>query len=186
MTIEKIGRRWYIRGNTYAAKDALRDAGCKWDPDQKAWWTSKEDVAKKFEGAEATAPKAETPDNIRVIGKARYKGRSYYVRWAGVTKYGYSLRLTTLDAKIDFWASGIDPRTAQPGQQPGEREAVWEKTYQEPKTLGSIQRFIEREKEADERGEERCAECGRTGDLIEDLEDGLMKHYNCCDIPSSR
>lgn len=28
-----------------------------------------------------------------------------------------------------------------------------------------------------------CAECGRPGRLVADLEDGLMKHYNCCDIP---
>lgn len=28
-----------------------------------------------------------------------------------------------------------------------------------------------------------CAECGRGGKLVCDLEDGLMKHYNCCDIP---
>ena len=29
----------------------------------------------------------------------------------------------------------------------------------------------------------RCAECGRGGQLVQDLEDGLMKHYRCCDIP---
>lgn len=28
-----------------------------------------------------------------------------------------------------------------------------------------------------------CAECGRGGHLVADLEDGLLKHYNCCDIP---
>ncbi len=28
-----------------------------------------------------------------------------------------------------------------------------------------------------------CAECGRPGRLVCDLEDGLSKHYNCCDIP---
>ena len=33
---------------------------------------------------------------------------------------------------------------------------------------------------------ETCACCGRGGQLIEDLEDGMMKHYGCCDIPSSR
>lgn len=29
-----------------------------------------------------------------------------------------------------------------------------------------------------------CAECGRGGHLILDLEDGLMKHHGCCDLPS--
>jgi hypothetical protein len=28
-----------------------------------------------------------------------------------------------------------------------------------------------------------CADCGRGGRLVRDLEDGLLKHYNCCDIP---
>lgn len=27
-----------------------------------------------------------------------------------------------------------------------------------------------------------CAECGRGGALVQDLEDGLMKHRGCCDI----
>ena len=27
-----------------------------------------------------------------------------------------------------------------------------------------------------------CAECGRGGPLVSDLEDGLMKHRRCCDI----
>lgn len=27
-----------------------------------------------------------------------------------------------------------------------------------------------------------CAECGRPGYLVSDLEDGLMKHPKCCDI----
>ena len=36
------------------------------------------------------------------------------------------------------------------------------------------------------RGGNVCAECGRCGALVADLEDGLMKHYNCCDIPPSR
>jgi len=31
-----------------------------------------------------------------------------------------------------------------------------------------------------------CAECGRPGALVADMEDGLMKHYGCCDMPPSR
>lgn len=29
----------------------------------------------------------------------------------------------------------------------------------------------------------RCAECGRPGALVIDMEDGMPKHYRCCDIP---
>lgn len=35
------------------------------------------------------------------------------------------------------------------------------------------------------RGGNVCAECGRGGSLVADLEDGMMKHRNCCDIPPS-
>lgn len=34
-----------------------------------------------------------------------------------------------------------------------------------------------------ERGSYVCADCGKPGKLVQDLEDGLMKHYRCCDIP---
>ena len=32
-------------------------------------------------------------------------------------------------------------------------------------------------------GRHVCAECRRGGKLVADLEDGMMKHYGCCDIP---
>lgn len=32
-------------------------------------------------------------------------------------------------------------------------------------------------------GSRACAECGRGGALVQDMEDGLMKHYGCCDMP---
>ena len=32
-------------------------------------------------------------------------------------------------------------------------------------------------------GRNLCAECGRPGSLVYDMEDGLMKHYRCCDMP---
>ena len=31
--------------------------------------------------------------------------------------------------------------------------------------------------------QQRCAACGRDGELVDDLEDGLLKHYRCCDMP---
>jgi hypothetical protein len=35
-------------------------------------------------------------------------------------------------------------------------------------------------------GNNVCAACGRRGSLVEDDEDGLMKHWSCCDIPPRR
>ena len=45
ITIEKTGRRYYLQGNTYPIKDQLRAAGAHWDREERAWWTSREDVA---------------------------------------------------------------------------------------------------------------------------------------------
>jgi len=54
--IEKIGRRYYLRGNTFAYKTILRDAGCTWDQEQQAWWTGKPAVAEQALSLIATAP----------------------------------------------------------------------------------------------------------------------------------
>jgi hypothetical protein len=32
-------------------------------------------------------------------------------------------------------------------------------------------------------GRNCCSACGKPGKLVCDVEDGLMKHYNCCDMP---
>lgn len=32
-------------------------------------------------------------------------------------------------------------------------------------------------------GRRVCADCGRSGKLVQDMEDGLYKHYRCCDMP---
>lgn len=57
-------------------------------------------------------------------------------------------------------------------------------------TLASIADDGSREKASNARGGRRshggsiCAACGRSGADTEDLEDGLVKHYRCCDMPS--
>lgn len=163
MTIEKIGRRFYITGNTYGAKNELKAAGCHWDADRRAWWTAKENVAERFggradekdgsKGGESRQPKPENPDRVEVIGKASYKGREYYVRWVGRTRKGdYKARLTTLDAKIDFWAA-----CAQPGYRPAADEACVIKTYQDARTLGSIRRFVDEKKREEAVAKEEAA-----------------------------
>jgi hypothetical protein len=48
LQIKSNGRRHYIVGNTFSVKDALRAAGCRWDADEKAWWTGKKDVAEEL------------------------------------------------------------------------------------------------------------------------------------------
>lgn len=38
--IVREGRRVYFKGSPFAAKDVLKEAGAKWDPDERAWWVS--------------------------------------------------------------------------------------------------------------------------------------------------
>jgi hypothetical protein len=107
----------YVTGNTYPIKDQLRSAGCHWDGERRQWWIGKAKAAAVqtiISGLSATSPQAadvpaekqaEDPSKINVLGKARYKGRVYYIRYLGDTKRGYAARLITLDGKIDFWAT---------------------------------------------------------------------------------
>jgi hypothetical protein len=194
---EKVGARVYVTGNSYPIRDRLKRAGCRWDPDRRQWWigSSKakelEQIVKCSVPADSSEKKTEDPDTIRLVGKARYKGKTFYCRWVGHTRKGdYMAHLCSLDGKLDFWALCAQPHETQ---HDGLGEiAVITKMYQareyrgraEYTTLGSIQRFVERERKNREEGGEVCAECGRSGELIEDLEDGLRKHRHCCDMPS--
>ena len=38
--VKKTGRRYYVTGDTYPIRAALKAAGCKWDAQAKGWWTT--------------------------------------------------------------------------------------------------------------------------------------------------
>jgi hypothetical protein len=173
---EVVGKRVYVTGNSYPVKDRLKAAGCHWDGDRRQWWIGlgkEAAIAAIVGGLNGTEVKEDS--SRAVYGKVRYKDRSYYVIGTS-SREALRLRLTVLDGSLDFW---VDESLCQ-----------WEKRYQareyrgrtEHQTLGGIRRFIERAKQAERDGEERCAECGGFGDLVTDLEDGLRKHRRCCDI----
>jgi hypothetical protein len=112
ITVERVGRRSYLRGNTFAVKDAIRAAGGHWDADQRAWWVSKAEVAAELAG-KAAAPASQPDssgaeklsDDTRVLGKARYQGREYLLLWEGTTKRGPAAKLAFRDGSKAFWAS---------------------------------------------------------------------------------
>lgn len=60
ISIQSEGRRHYLVGDTYALRDALRDAGAKWDPDHRAWWTGKKEVAEALVARLGATPDAPT------------------------------------------------------------------------------------------------------------------------------
>ncbi len=138
-TISVEGRRVYIQ-TRYGdpCVPALKRLGAHWEPQTKRWWLTSAKKAEVEAAVAASAGKTSKADDNRdadpeVIGKAAYKGRSYYVRWAGTCKTGTAkFHLCTLDGKIDFWADAALAR--------------WEKRYEESRTLSSIRRFVEERK----------------------------------------
>lgn len=147
--IRTEGRRHYLIGNTYPIKDALRSVGAKWDPDRKAWWTGKREVAESVvaRGAEQN-PEREDPSGLdtKVIGRATHNGKSYYVIWSGETKRGYAAKLCFRDGSKVFWADGNSIQIV--------------KSYAEPKTIRSLQEFAKRRQQEDA-GERQCPVCAR-------------------------
>ncbi|SRR5581483_7428621 len=153
ITVE--GRRVYIQ-TRYGdpCVSALKRLGAHWDGESKRWWLTS---AKKAEVEKAIAASAGKPNTaeaereVTVVGKARYKGRNYYVRWVGQTKSGdYKARLCSLDAKLDFWVKAAQPHEYQIDGS-GDVARVT-KTYEEARSLDGIRRYIERLKEAKDSG----------------------------------
>lgn len=175
------GRRIYLVGNTFPIKDKIKSLGAHWDNDRKAWWIGSQSKA-EVEALVSAAPKqgeyVPTPlaDSSRVFGKAEYKGRTYFVVADGRERF----RLTTLDAKIDFWAKRDEcrwiktytPRTRFGGYGRGQVEVYT--------TLGSLREFV-----AESRAADKQIAAGEIPDgYCVDLEDGGVKRRSECDIPA--
>lgn len=142
LSIEKVGRRLYVVGNSFAVKDCLKKIGCKWDADRKQWWIGSGKQA-ELEGCIGSASKEykePTPQELekrRCDGKVEYKGKTYYV--VGKSPAKGKLWLTVLDCSINFWAL--------------ESDCKWVKRYgneQHEQTVGSIRRFIDGKKRDEE------------------------------------
>lgn len=184
IAIEKSGARVYLVGDTYAVKDRIKSLGGHWDGDRKAWWigATKEAAVKELvagltsNGSAQVAERSGVSDNSKVVGKCQYKSKSYYILWMGRCGNGAEkAHLTVLDGSIDFWAD-LSACQITKRYQPREYRGRTEYT-----TLGSIRKFIERQREGERTGN-ICCECGKAGELVRDLEDGGMKHRHCCDI----
>lgn len=149
VSTQKVGRRIYVTGNTYAIKGELKAAGCSWDANRKQWWIGStkakqiEAIVGRLDGKDATPSKQDLADH-RCDGKVKYKGRMYFV--IGRSQKTGKLWLTVLDCSIDFWAA--------------ESDCVWVKhysndsDYRDHQTVGKIRRFIERNKSAQSDGYE--------------------------------
>lgn len=154
ITVE--GRRVYIQ-TRYGdpCVPALKRLGAHWDVQTKRWWITSAKKSQVEQAITNTAGQQNTADaeqSITVVGKARYKGRDYYVRWYGMCKNGeYKARLCSLDGKLDFWV---------PVAQVHELDVTGDgavaritKVYQEPRSLESIRQFVAKAKEKEQANE---------------------------------
>ncbi|WP_394847383.1 hypothetical protein LZC95_07950 [Pendulispora brunnea] len=118
ITIEKVGRRYYLVGDTYPIRSQISAAGGHFDRERGErgqWWVSKEDVARRFASAGVQAangaaqaqserPAERLNDDSKVLGRARYKGKEYLLVWEGDTKRGPAAKLAFSDGSKVFWA----------------------------------------------------------------------------------
>lgn len=157
LTIETAGRRIYVLGDTYPIRDMLREAGCRWDPERRAWWggaTKREalDALVASMGSASAQPQASEPRReapgigATVAGRAEYKGRTYYVAGRVVrgrthwddevapvaSRDGSRVLLYFRDGSSSFWAAADAVRVA--------------KRYQRPTTIQRLRDYAEQAK----------------------------------------
>lgn len=135
ITIDKQGRRFYLRGDTYAVRGQIRAAGAKWDADTRCWYTgvkaTADAIVERMSGATTTAerPSESLTPSSEIIGKATYKGREYLLIWEGNTRRGPAAKLAFADGSKVFWAS--------------QGEYAVSKHYERPITLAKLNRLRE-------------------------------------------
>lgn len=149
------GRRCYVKtdyGDPVVNK-LKNNFQLHWDRERKAYWLSSqfhdkvnEIIAKHEADPAASQPTAQDTSTITVVGRAKYKGKTYYIRWVGMTRQQtYKARLCSLNGQIDFWATMAQPHERHHHDGSGD-VAVVVASYEQEKTLGSIRRFIEKQK----------------------------------------
>jgi hypothetical protein len=188
ITLERIGRRTYLRGDTYPIKDQLKGAGAHWDGEQRAWWIGDhgkaEEIATKAGGVAQGGSEERsggggdrlTADS-KIAGKARYQGREYLLVWEGQTKRGYAAKLAFSDGSKTFWASKKEYQVTKRYEERTEGHGRYQRT-RGGMTFGRLQQL--REEFADERKQEKALGAkdgfvGERGEIVTRF-DGSKNH----------
>jgi len=142
-TINKVGRRYYIEGTSFENRHIPKQAGCRWDPERRAWWTGKasladEVVSKLTDGSAPAAPKDDSVglDASVIKGRVRYKGKVYYL--LAERRDGRGVKLCFRDGSKTFWSKKDTPF-----------EVI--KRYEEPRSINGLRAYAERAKKDQER-----------------------------------
>lgn len=164
--VETIKGRHYFRGAPYDIKDFLWERGADWDPEAKVWWIGGKRTEAETILAQALEPvrraerrrvqharKADAGVDLDakiIVGRAKYKGKFYYVLVAP-TRFddgAVACKLVFRDGSRTFWA----------------REAVEIlREYREPTSINSLRAFAAEVRRRPAPGAQYdCEECGET------------------------
>jgi hypothetical protein len=174
MKVEVEGKRIYVVGNTYPLRAALKQLGARWDPERAAWWagvTKREAIeallranpnpTEQRDEAQRSQERLER-DRDNILGRAEYKGKSYYFVGEGVSSRGPWIRLMFRDGSKTFFASADDVTISA--------------RYRRPQTLVGLQEYAARMKREAAGGECECR-CHRSCDCSRGF--CLIHHDGC-------
>lgn len=71
ITLDTVGARVYLRGDTFAVKSAIKAAGGHWDADARAWWVGaakRDDIERVIATAKPEAAEPYRPSKCRQCG----------------------------------------------------------------------------------------------------------------------
>jgi hypothetical protein len=105
ISTKREGRRTYLLGAPYGAREQLKAAGAHWDPERRAWWLGSDERAREL-AAQLEQARAPTglQDSDTLLGRGRYQGRACLVLWAGDTAAGRRCKCASMDGARIFWA----------------------------------------------------------------------------------
>lgn len=157
LTIEEIGARLYVRGNTFPVKDRLRAIGChvvKNDAGQWETWIGKGKRA-ELEKAIAASASAGADDMLKrdrenIIGRARYDGHDYYLVGEGSNDRGAWVRLLFRDGSKTFFKPRADVEITR--------------RYDRAQTLDGLRAYAERMRKNPQSADECRCSCHRRSD----------------------
>jgi len=101
ITIEHHGRRHYIVGAPFSARERLKNAGCKWDPERRAWWSGSAEKAAAVVESLAAAP-------LMLEGRpVKLADDSWGVRLIGASSVDVGATVKVSTAKGDSWQTTV-------------------------------------------------------------------------------
>lgn len=194
-------KRLLFKNAPYAAKDAIKALGAKWDPENRVWYigTTKrqeaQDLVDRLNGSgsnkdvdlsnvSSSAPYSPSnadglKDSDIIKGKCLYKGKTYLYLWHGTTKAGKEMyRLAFSNGEKTFFANASEVTVTKVY---GDNYGGSSYNKEEGITFGDLKRYQEKYAAGKQNGTGgSCAECGRYSNALTVCVDSSGIQAGCC------